>query len=239
MIVNTRPKLLSSKLIELSSDLNLNVLNAHLSKIVTTDLKADFQKTKKLLDRIDTYKNLIFTSQASVDIGLKIIKRYTDIDLNFINIFSIGPATKKLLYYKEGINSITPDEASSESLLKLIQSKYPGKNLLFCGDNSNKFLQNNLKESIDEISCYKLKYSDKDLKKITKYHRIILIYNFLTFEFIYKTVDSSFLNEKIIVTASKRIKDKIKILSKNQNLKVFAAKDPSDESMLSLAKSFT
>ena len=239
MIVNTRPKLLSSRLIELSSDLNLNILNAHLSKIVTTDLKADFQKTKKLLDRVDTYKNLIFTSQASADIGLKIIKRYTDIDLNLFNIFSIGPATKKLLYSKEGINSITPDEPSSESLLKLIQSKYPGKNLLFCGDNSNKFLQNNLKESIDEISCYKLQYSDQDLKKITKYHRIILIYNFLTFEFIYKTVDSSFLNEKIIVTASKRIKDKINILSKNQNLKVYAAKDPSDESMLSLAKSFT
>ena len=75
MIVNTRPKLLSSRLIELSSDLNLNILNAHLSKIVTTDLKADFQKTKKLFNRIDTYKNLIFTSQASADIGLKIIKR--------------------------------------------------------------------------------------------------------------------------------------------------------------------
>ena len=36
----------------------------------------------------------------------------------------------------------------------------------------------------------------------------------------------------------KRIKNKIEMLVKNQDLQVFAAKEPTDKSMLDLAKSF-
>ena len=47
-----------------------------------------------------------------------------------------------------------------------------------------------------------------------------------------------FLDKKILVTASKRIKNKIEMLVKNKDLQVFAAKEPNDKSMLDLAKSF-
>ena len=236
MIVNTRPRLLSDKLIELSNNLNLEILNAHLSEIVSLDLEQDFQSSAGYLNKISAYKNIIFTSQASAEIGLRILQKNISIDLDILKIFSIGPATKQILL-KKGIDSISPNESSSRALLELIQEKYPGRNLLFCGENSNKFLQKNL-NNLDEIICYKLKFNAQNIKKITKNHKVILIYNFLTFDFIYKSVDPLFLDKKILVTASKRIKNKIEMLVKNKDLQVFAAKEPTDKSMLDLAKSF-
>ena len=161
MIVNTRPRLLSDKLVELSNNLNLEILNAHLSEIVSLDLEQDFNNSAGYLNKISAYKNINFTSQASAEIGLKILQKNISIDLGILKIFSIGPATKQILL-KKGIDSISPNKSSSRALLELIQEKYPGRNLLFCGDNSNKFLQKNL-NNIDEIICYKLKFNAQNI----------------------------------------------------------------------------
>ena len=75
MIVNTRPRLLSGKLVELSNNLNLEILNAHLSEIVSLDLGQDFQSSAGYLNKISAYKNIIFTSQASAEIGLRILQK--------------------------------------------------------------------------------------------------------------------------------------------------------------------
>ena len=112
MIVNTRPRLLSDKLVELSNNLNLEILNAHLSEIVSLDLEQDFDNSAGYLNKISAYKNIIFTSQASAEIGLKILQKNTSIDLGILQIFSIGPATKRILL-KKGIDSISPNKSSS------------------------------------------------------------------------------------------------------------------------------
>jgi uroporphyrinogen-III synthase len=237
MIINTRPEVLSNKIISLCADQKISITNAHLSEIQPLLIEEVLEKSKLELSNINSYKNIIFNSQAAAMIGISILLNQTNIKIQDCNIFSIGSATKGLLL-KQDINSVSPDEPSSESLLKLISEDYPGRNLIFCGENSNRYLQKNLNEDIDEIICYKLIYLKFGLDKISSGQNIILIYNFLTLSFLLSNINHRLLEDKIFIVASQRIKDKAKELIENEDLRIFIAKDPSDYSMLEEAKKF-
>lgn len=239
MIINTRPKNLSQNINTLCATEKIDLTNLHLSEIKPISSKEMIKGWETKLKDIESYKNIIFTSQASASYGLEILK--TKIDLKEIqsNIFCIGIATKKIIEDK-GMSSILPNHPSSEFLAELILKEYPGRNLLFCGTNSNKTLQKILKNNIDEIACYDLIYSDFEIAGVSQGPKIILIYNYLTFSFIYKAIEHKTLLEKIFVVSSQRIKDKIKKNFGNEGLdiKIEVAESPSDESMLKKAKEF-
>ena len=233
MIINTRPKILSSKLNSLSNDKNLEVINAPLSSIESLPFNIDAINLKSRLQENGYYKNIIFTSQASAIFGLANLREIAE--MKSFNIFAVGPATKSVIA-NAGINSLTPKEPSSKSLFSMIQKNYPGRNLLLCGENSNKYLQEELKGNIDEIICYKLVYSKANLDLIENGPIVTLIYNFLTFLYMFESLDLAIIKNKIFVVASKRIKEKILDITKDIKLEIYVAKDPSDNSMLDKAK---
>jgi uroporphyrinogen-III synthase len=74
MIINTRPKILSSKLNSLSYDKNLKVINAPLSSVESLTFNIDTINLKSRLQENGYYKNIIFTSQASAIFGLASLK---------------------------------------------------------------------------------------------------------------------------------------------------------------------
>lgn len=233
MIINTRPTILSSKLNSISNDKNLEVINAPLSSVESLPFNVDKINLKSRLQKNGYYKNIIFTSQASAIFGLANLIELAE--MKSFNIFAVGPATKSVIA-KAGINSLTPKEPSSRSLFTMIQKHYPGRNLLLCGENSNKYLQVKLEGDIDEIICYKLVYSKANLDLIEDGPKITLIYNFLTFLYIFESLDLAIIKNKIFVVASIRIKEKILEMTKDVKLEIFVAKDPSDNSMLEKAK---
>ena len=138
------------------------------------------------------------------------------------------------------MSSILPNQPSSEFLAELILEEYPGRNLLFCGTNSNRTLQKILKNNIDEIACYDLVYSDFEVASVNQGPKIVLIYNYLTFSFIHKAIDRKTLLEKRFIVSSQRIKDKIRRNFGNEvlDMNIDVAESPSDESMLKKAKEF-
>jgi uroporphyrinogen-III synthase len=240
VLINTRPKNLSQNINALCAKEKIDLINLHLSEITPISSKEVIEGWRSKLEYLQSYSNIIFTSQASAIYGLEILK--TNIDLKKIqsNIFSIGPATTKIIEDK-GIECISPNHSSSEFLAKLIIEKYSGKNLLFCGTNSNRTLQKMLKNNIDEVVCYDLVYSDFYVADINKGPKIVLIYNYLTFSFIHDHVDHETLLEKIFIVSSQRIKEKIiKIFgnTKYLDMKIAVAESSSDESMLKKAKEF-
>jgi len=153
---------------------------------------------------------------------------------------SVGLATKKILS-NENISSISPENQSSEGILDILNSNYSGKSLLFCGKNSNNNLQNTLKERIDEIVCYELIFSKDQLNKIPNGSAIVLIFNFLTLNFILDNFNYKSLANKVFIVASKKIKDRaiknIKAI-KDLGIEIVVSEQPSDESMLQVAKKF-
>ncbi|MDA0949659.1 MAG: uroporphyrinogen-III synthase, partial [Proteobacteria bacterium] len=86
--------------------------------------------------------------------------------------------------------------------------------------------------------CYKLEYSKKSIDNITSSQAIILIYNYLTFEFIFKNLNQHSLKNKFFVVASERIKSKIIDLSLGCNIKVFVSKSALDKDMIIKAQEF-
>jgi hypothetical protein len=52
----------------------------------------------------------------------------------------------------------------------------------------------------------------------------------------FESLDLAIIKNKIFVVASKRIREKILEITKEINLEIFVAKDPSDNSMLEKAK---
>ncbi len=239
MIINTRPKNLSQNINTLCAKEKIDLTNLHLSEITPISSKEVIESWERKLEDIESYKNIIFTSQTSASYGLEILKAKIDLKEIQSNIFCIGLATKKIIEDK-GMSSILPNHPSSEFLAELILEEYPGRNLLFCGSNSNRTLQKILKNNIDEIACYDLIYSDFDVTSLNQGPKIVLIYNYLTFSFIHKAIGHKTLLEKIFVVSSQRIKDKIKKNFGNEGLdmKIEVAESPSDESMLKKAKEF-
>jgi hypothetical protein len=99
-------------------------------------------------------------------------------------------------------------------------------------------LQNAFKENMNEVICYKLIFDINQLQNVPKSSAVILIYNFLTFEFIYRNLKKGLIENKLFVLASNRIKSKVLKLVGETGIpnKVYIAKSHIDEDMLEKAK---
>lgn len=230
MIINTRPKNLSENLISLCKDQRIPLNNIYLSEINFINPEED---SIRKIKNISSYSNIIFTSQAAVMHGLDILKSFYKLDTLPHNFLSVGSATSSRLL-AAGIKSQYPKSHSSKGMLELIDIDFPGTTLLFCGDNSNGFLQQNLKDSLDEIVCYDVIYLLNQIEKITDNNEIFLIYNFGTIKFLLDNLDEKVLRKKIFVVASENIKRKCQKISKV--LKIHVSKNPTDEMMIDRAK---
>jgi len=237
MIINTRPEEVSKKIIELFEQEKIECKHIHMSRIeILSGIKKQ-QICREVIKNIHTFSNIIFTSQASAKFGSKLFNSNPGLLNSKQNIFSVGDATKKILI-ENGFKSITPSNKSSQGIIDLIKEKFPGKNLIFCGENSNMNLQNAFKENMNEVVCYKLIFDENQLQDVPKSSAVILIYNFLTFEFIYKNLVGSLMENKSFVLASERIKSEVsKIIKETEILnKIYVSKSYMDVDMLEKAK---
>jgi len=237
ILINTRPKDLSGKINELCDQEGIGLQNIYLSKIIPIEIDTDNGVYKEIFENLDKYSNFIFTSQAAVKNGAKLIKLKSKLLNKKHKFFAVGDSTKQALT-SEGYMAIVPDNKSSDGLAEMIKNSFPGKSLVICGDNTNMNLQKKLSGNSDEIRCYKLEYSKKSIDNIISSPAIILIYNYLTFEFIFKNLNQDSLKNKFFVVASERIKSKIIDLSLGFNIKVFVSKSALDEDMIIKAKEF-
>jgi len=237
MIINTRPKAVSKKIIELCVQQKIECNHVHMSKIEFLSGTKKQQINQEVVKNIHTFSNIIFTSQASAKFGSELFNKNPKMLNSKQNFFSVGDATKKILI-DNGFKSITPSNKSSQGIIDLIKEKFPGKNLIFCGENSNMNLQNAFKENMNEVVCYKLIFDINQLKNVPKSSAVILIYNFLTFEFIYKNLMGNLIENKSFVLASERIKSEVsKIVEDTETLnKIYVSKSYMDEDMLEKAK---
>ena len=237
MIINTRPKEVSKKIIELCEQEKIECSQIHMSRIEFLSGSKKQQIYKEVIKNIHTFSNIIFTSQASAKFGSELFNKDPKMLNSKQNFFSVGDATKKILT-DNGFKSITPSNKSSQGIVDLIKEKFPGKNLIFCGENSNMNLQNAFKKNMNEVVCYKLIFDINQLKDVPKSSAVILIYNFLTFEFIYKNLVGSLMENKSFVLASERIKSEVsKIVEDTEILnKIYVSKSYMDEDMLEKAK---
>ncbi len=237
MIINTRPEEVSKKIIELSEREKVEFRHVHMSRIEFLSGSKKQQIYREVIKNIHTFSNIIFTSQASAKFGSELFNLHPSLLNSKQNIFSVGNATKKILI-DNGFSSTIPSNKSSQGIIELIKEKFPGKNLIFCGENSNMNLQNAFKENMNEVICYKLIFDKNQLEDVPKSSAVILIYNFLTFEFIYKNLEKDLIKNKSFVLASERIKSEVlKIVEETEILnKIFVSKSYTDEDMLKKAK---
>ena len=237
MIINTRPKAVSKKIIELCVQQKVECNHVHMSKIEFLSGTKKQQINQEVVKNIHTFSNIIFTSQASAKFGSELFNKNPKMLNSKQNFFSVGDATEKILI-DNGFKSITPSNKSSQGIIDLIKEKFPGKNLIFCGENSNMNLQNAFKENMNEVVCYKLIFDINQLKNLPKSSAVILIYNFLTFEFIYQNLVKGLIENKSFVLASERIKSEVsKIVEETEILnKIYVSKSYMDEDMLDKAK---
>ena len=177
MIINTRPEEVSKKIIELFEQEKIECKHIHMSRIEFLSGTKKQQIYREVIKNIDTFSNIIFTSQASAKFGSDLFNTNPNLLNSKQNIFSVGDATKKILI-DHGFKSITPTNKSSQGIIDLIKEKFPGKNLIFCGENSNMNLQNAFKENMNEVVCYKLIFDKNQLQDVPKSSAVILIYNF-------------------------------------------------------------
>ena len=237
MIINTRPKAVSKKIIELCVQQKVECSHIHMSKIEFLSGTKKQQINQEVVKNIHTFSNIIFTSQASAKFGSELFNKNPMMLNSKQNFFSVGDATEKILI-DNGFKSITPSNKSSQGIIDLIKEKFPGKNLIFCGENSNMNLQNAFKENMNEVVCYKLIFDINQLKNVPKSSAVILIYNFLTFEFIYKNLVGNLIENKSFVLASERIKSEVSKIVKDTEIlnKLYVSKSYMDEDMLEKAK---
>lgn len=237
MIINTRPKEVSKKIIDLCTQEKVEFENIHLSSIKFISGINKQNLYKQVIDNINNFSNIIFTSQAAAKFGTDLFNSQTGMLNSNQNIFSVGDATKKILVDR-GFESIIPTNRSSQGIIDLIREKYPGRNLIFCGENSNMNLQYAFKENMNEAVCYKLVFDMNQLRHITKKSAVILIYNFLTFEFIYKNLDSDLIQNKFFVLASERIESEVlKVVNDKEILsKIYVSSSYLDKDMLRKAR---
>jgi hypothetical protein len=237
MIINTRPKAVSKKIIELCVQQKVECRHVHMSKIELLSGTKKQQIHQEVIKSIHTFSNIIFTSQASAKFGSELFNKNPKMLNSKQNFFSVGDATKKILI-DNGFKSITPSDKSSQGIIDLIKEKFPGKNLIFCGENSNMNLQNAFKDNMNEVVCYKLIFDINELQDVPKSSAAILIYNFLTFEFIYKNLVGNIIENKSFVLASERIKSEVSKLVEDTEIlnKIYVSKSYMDEDMLEKAK---
>lgn len=237
ILLNTRPKNLSKKINNLCNLEKIELQNIHLSEIIPIHINNNSQPYKEIFQNLNKYSNFIFTSQAAVENGARFIKLKSKLLNKNQRFFAVGDSTKEALGI-EGYEAIVPKNKSSDGLVDMIKDNFPGKNLIFCGENTNMNLQKKLMANSDEIRCYKLLYSKKIIQDITSSEAVILIYNYLTFEFICKYLNTDSFKNKIFVVASERIKSKIMNLHLKLNIKILVSNSSLDEDMLKTAKEF-
>ena len=107
ILINTRPKDLSGKINELCDQEGIGLQNIYLSKIIPIEIDTYNGVYKEIFENLDKYSNFIFTSQAAVKNGAKLIKLKSKL-LNKKHIFlAIGYST---IYSKNrrGKNAIKP-----------------------------------------------------------------------------------------------------------------------------------
>ena len=155
MIINTRPKAVSKKIVELCMQKKVECKHIHMSRIEFLSATKKQQICQEVITNIHRFSNIIFTSQASAKFGSDLFNLHPGLLNSKQNIFSVGDATKKILI-DNGFKSITPTNKSSQGIIDLIKEKFPGKNLIFCGENSNMNLQNAFKENMNEAVCLSL-----------------------------------------------------------------------------------
>jgi hypothetical protein len=237
MIINTRPKAVSKKIIELCMQQKVECNHVHMSKIEFLSGTKKQKINQEVVKNIHTFSNIIFTSQASAKFGSELFNKNPKMLNSKQNFFSVGDATEKILI-DNGFKSRTPSNKSSQGIIDLIKEKFPGKNLIFCGENSNMNLQNAFKENMNEVVCYKLIFDINQLKNIPKSSAVILIYNFLTFEFIYKNLVGNLIENKSFVLASERIKSEVSKIVEDTEIfnNIYVSKSYMDEDMLEKAK---
>ena len=107
MLINTRPKELSNKIIEICNTENIEIENVPLSKI---EFYSD-EINSKIYDEVDkkihNFSNLIFTSQAAAKYGANLLNSKLCFDGAKHNIFAVGEATKSILS-EQGFEVIVP-----------------------------------------------------------------------------------------------------------------------------------
>jgi uroporphyrinogen-III synthase len=167
MIINTRPEEVSKKIIELCVQEKVESRHIHMSRIEFLSGTKKQQICQEVIKNIHTFSNIIFTSQASAKFGSELFNTNPGILNPKQTIFSVGDATKKILI-DDGFKPITPSNKSSQGIVDLIEEKFPGKNLIFCGENSNMNLQNAFKENMNEVICYKLIFDINQLQEYQK-----------------------------------------------------------------------
>ena len=74
ILINTRPKDLSGKINELCDQEGIGLQNIYLSKIRPIEIDTDNGVYREIFENLDKYSNFIFTSQAAVKNGAKLIK---------------------------------------------------------------------------------------------------------------------------------------------------------------------
>ena len=201
MIVNTRPKEIGEKTNNLLIELKCNFIHLPLTEIKKFMPPA---AAKILLDKLDNYDAVIFTSQSAVKFGIKFFQEKFE-TAKYIPVISIGLATQSCLN-ELGISSDVPQTFNSEGISNLIKKRAYRKCLVFCGDKSPQLISMTDAE-IDIFPCYKS--HDKknvDFKKIKKLDRsVILIYTHQSLEVLVKNLTTYEMEKIILICASERI----------------------------------
>jgi uroporphyrinogen-III synthase len=150
ILLNTRPKNLSKKINNLCNLEKIELQNIHLSEIISIHINNNSQPYKEIFQNLNKYSNFIFTSQAAVENGARFIKLKSKLLNKNQRFFAVGDSTKEALGI-EGYEAIVPKNKSSDGLADMIKDNFPGKNLIFCGENTNMNLQKKLMANSDEI----------------------------------------------------------------------------------------
>ncbi|MBD63547.1 MAG: hypothetical protein CMD68_05630 [Gammaproteobacteria bacterium] len=228
MIVNTRPEEIGKKTNTLLRDHGCNFIHIPLTEISKIE---PTNEAKLLINDIDNYDALIFTSQSSVKYGISFLKhKYSN--KKKIPIISIGSATQHLLE-QLNISSDVPSTYDSLGLSKLIKENKYKRCLVFCGKEDPLILSMTEAE-IHLFKCYEsLAKKNVDLLKIKDYKKlIVLIYTNQSLEVFSKKYKKGDMPKIVLIAASKRIKElSVKYGFKN----CFVAKSPLDKDMISTA----
>ena len=75
MIINTRPKAVSKKIIELCVQQKVECNHVHMSKIEFLSGTKKQQINQEVVKNIHTFSNIIFTSQASAKFGSELFNK--------------------------------------------------------------------------------------------------------------------------------------------------------------------
>lgn len=198
-IIVTRARNQSSSLVDELEQLGAEVIECPSIKIVSKNNN----ELKKVINKLDTYTHLVFTSQNAVQIFMDELLLNADVrKLAHLRIASIGDATSKELL-KYGIKyDIMPErfvaEELGELLLKEINSN---SNILLPRAEGAREILIEMLENIcntDEVKIYKAEIENLDddtLEELSKGADYITFTSSSTVSNFYKMIDDNILNK--------------------------------------------